>query len=57
MKNKNNDNLWVSILAILYKIIVFTIISYAVFILGYSGWWFCLLIITMVSTNTDEDDE
>ncbi len=53
MKKENNNNLWICILAIVYNIIAFTIISYAVFILGHSGWWFCLLILTMFYFRTD----
>ena len=37
------ETVWrVDIAGMIYNLIVFGIISYAVFVLGFSGWWFAL---------------
>ena len=41
------ETIWkVDIAGMVHNLIVFGIISYAVFVLGYSGWWFGLYFIS-----------
>lgn len=57
MKRNSNYNpltmLILDALGILSNVFMFGVIAYVVFILGYSGWWFCLLILTMFYFRTD----
>ncbi len=41
------ETIWrVDIAGMVHNLVVFGIISYAVFVLGYSGWWFLLYFIS-----------